>query len=83
MENRKSESSCSSYVLCIDDGGYPASLEVRKIYVTLPDERAAEDHYIRVVDETEEDYLYPAKLFVPIEVPPEATTVLFNVTRHE
>jgi hypothetical protein len=83
MENRKSESSYSSYVLCIDDGGYPASLEVRKIYVTLPDERAAEDHYIRVIDETKEDYLYPAKLFVPIEVPPEATTVLFNVTRHE
>jgi hypothetical protein len=72
----------SSYVLCLDNGGYPESLEIRKIYVTLPDERAAEDHYIRVIDETGEDYLYPASLFVPIEVPPKATTILFNdVTR--
>jgi hypothetical protein len=68
----------TSYVLCIDDGGYPASLETRKVYVTLPDERAANDQYIRVIDETGEDYLYPAHLFVPIEVPPKATTVLFN-----
>jgi len=81
MANQQAE---SSYVLCINDGGYPVSLEVRKVYATLPDERAAEDDYIRVIDETEEDYLYPAKLFVPIQIPPEATTVLFNnVTRHE
>lgn len=70
----------SSYVLCIDDGGYPESLEVRKIYITLPDERAAEDEYIRVVDETGEDYLYPASLFVPIEIPPKASNILFNNT---
>ncbi|HET6854477.1 MAG TPA: hypothetical protein VFH46_19410 [Pyrinomonadaceae bacterium] len=75
MVNHKS---ASSYVLCIDDGGYRVSLEVRKVYVTLPDERAAEDQFIRVIDETGEDYLYPAKLFVPIEIPPQATTVLFN-----
>ena len=68
----------SSYVLCIGHGGYPESLEVRKVYVTLPDERAAEDNYIRVIDETEEDYLYPASLFVPIDVPPQATTILFK-----
>ena len=69
-----------SYVLCIDDGGYPASLEVRKVYVTLPDERAAEDQFIRVIDETGEDYLYPANLFVPIEVPPKATNLFSDVT---
>ena len=70
----------SSYVLCIDDGGYRCSLEIRKVYVTLPDERAAENHFIRVIDETGEDYLYPANLFVPIEVPPKATTLFNNVT---
>jgi hypothetical protein len=75
MQNHQPE---SSYVLCIDDGGYPASLEVRKVYVTLPDERAAEDQFIRVIDETGEDYLYPAGLFVPIEVPPKATNILFS-----
>ena len=66
----------SSYVLCINDGGYPESLEVRKVYVVLPDERAAARHYIRVIDETGEDYLYPAKHFVPIQVPPEAVAVM-------
>ncbi len=65
-----------SYVLCIDDGGYPESLEVRKVYAVLSDDRAAANSYIRVVDETGEDYLYPAKYFVPIQVPPEAAKIL-------
>lgn len=68
--------SVSSYVLCIDDGGYPESLEVRKVYVVLPDERAAANNYIRVIDETGEDYLYPMKYFVTIQLPPEAAKVL-------
>jgi hypothetical protein len=66
----------SSYVLCIDDGGYPESLEVRKLYAVLPDERAAANNYIRVIDETGEDYLYPEKYFVSIELPPEVVRVL-------
>ncbi|MFL6210747.1 MAG: hypothetical protein ACJ74W_17985 [Pyrinomonadaceae bacterium] len=66
----------NSYVLCIDDGGYPESLEVRKVYAVLPDDRAAANNYIRVVDETGEDYLYPAKYFVPIQVPPKAAKIL-------
>ena len=52
--------------------GYPESLEVRKLYAVLPDERAAANDYIRVIDETGEDYLYPAKYFVVIQLPPEA-----------
>lgn len=63
-------------MLCIDDGGYPESLEVRKVYVVLSDDRAAANDYIRVIDETGEDYLYPAKYFVPIQVPPEAVKIL-------
>ena len=66
----------SSYVLCVDDGGYPESLEVRKVYEVLPDERAAINNYIRVIDETGEDYLYPTKYFVSIELPPEVARVL-------
>jgi len=65
----------NSFVLCIDDGGYPASLEVRKVYVALPDQQATERKHIRVIDETGEDYLYPAELFVAITVPPEATSL--------
>jgi hypothetical protein len=44
-----------SYVLCIDDGGYPESLEVRKIYPVLPDEKASARDYLRLIDETGED----------------------------
>lgn len=65
-----------SYVVCIDNGSYPESLEVRKLYIVLPDERAAANEYIRVIDETGEDYLYPAKHFVPIQLPPEIAKLL-------
>ena len=63
--------SITSYVLCIDNGGYPESLEVRKVYPMLPDEKAAARDYIRVIDETGEDYLYPKKHFVPISLSPD------------
>lgn len=53
----------------MDNSGYPASLELHKVYTILPDERAAEDEYIRVVDESGEDYLYPAKRFLPVDLP--------------
>jgi hypothetical protein len=66
----------TSYVLCVDSGGYPESLEIRKVYPVVPDELAAARNYIRVIDETGEDYIYPEKLFVPIEVPPEAARLL-------
>lgn len=66
----------NSYVVCIDNGGYPESLEVRKLYIVLPDERAAANQYIRVIDETGEDYLYPARHFVPIQLPPEIVKLL-------
>lgn len=65
-----------SYVLCIDDGGYPESLEVRKLYPVLPDANAAARKYLRVIDETGEDYLYPAKCFVSIDLPPEILATL-------
>ena len=68
--------SAESFVLCVDNGGYPESLEVRKVYAVLPDERAATNNYIRVIDETGEDYLYPAKYFIPIQLPPEVAKIL-------
>jgi hypothetical protein len=66
------------YALCINNGGYPESLEVRKVYVVLPDERAAANNYIRVIDETDEDYLYPAKYFVMIDVPEQAAEAMLG-----
>ena len=70
------EHSTTSYVLCIDNGGYPESLEVRKVYAVVPDDRAEARQYLRIIDETGEDYLYPSKYFVPIQVPPKAAKIL-------
>ena len=49
--------------------GYEVSLERRKIYLTLRDADAAAQDQVRVIDESGEDYLFPAALFVPIELP--------------
>lgn len=57
------------FVVCVDNTGYPASLEQHKIYRVVPDEQAEADGDIRVVDESEEDYLYSQERFVPIRVP--------------
>jgi hypothetical protein len=57
------------FVVCIDNKGYPASLERNKIYPLLKDERAAEDGFIRIIDESGEDYLYAKKRFAAVTVP--------------
>jgi hypothetical protein len=57
-------------VLCLDNDGYDASLDVRKIYRALADDEAAGLGLIRVIDESGEDYLYPKKLFAPITLTP-------------
>lgn len=57
------------FVVCLDNDGYAASLEVRKIYTTVPDASALKLGLLRVVDESGEDYLYPADQFGEIELP--------------
>ncbi len=56
------------FVVCLSNRGYAASLEARKIYVALVDAKAAADGFVRVVDESGEDYLYPKARFEPIKV---------------
>lgn len=56
-------------VLCVRNAGYEASLERWKIYRALPDRDAAKHQQVRVVDESGEDYLYPATFFAPIKLP--------------
>jgi hypothetical protein len=64
---KKLNSRAIRFAICVIDS--EPDLEVRKIYKVLPDKRAAQDNYVRVVDESGEDYLYPANYFVFIEVP--------------
>ncbi|MFN2516624.1 MAG: hypothetical protein ABR556_10480 [Pyrinomonadaceae bacterium] len=57
------------FAVCINNEGYPASLELHKIYRIIPDRDAAAEDDIRVIDESGEDYLYPANWFVFVELP--------------
>jgi len=66
---KKSRKTSPGFVVCINNENYPASLELHKIYRVIPDEDAAADGDIRVIDESGEDYLYPASYFAPITVP--------------
>ena len=58
----------SRFVVCVNNNECE-DLEVRKLYQVLPDGVAAADGLLRVVDESGEDYLYPAELFLQIELP--------------
>jgi hypothetical protein len=62
-------------MLCINNAEYE-DLEVGKVYRILPDPSATKAGFLRVIDESGEDYLYPASLFVPIELPQSAKRVL-------
>ncbi len=57
------------FVVCIENSGFPASLELHKIYRVVPDAAAAQDGDVRVVDESGEDYLYPAEWFAAVQLP--------------
>ncbi len=56
-------------VICLDDAGYEASVEGRKIYVSSPDSRAEKLGMLRVVDESGEDYLYDRHSFKAVTLP--------------
>jgi len=64
--------SLPQFVACVNNKGYAASLELLKLYQVVTDKTAAKLHQIRVIDESGEDYLYPEKYFVPVELPPSA-----------
>ena len=65
------------FVICIRNEECE-DLEPRKLYRVLPDEAAAVDGYIRVIDESGEDYLYPRDYFLPIELPKAAEKALLS-----
>ena len=67
------------FAVCVDNTGYEASLLVRKIYEVLPDEEAAKDELLRVVDESGEDYLYHLSQFILVEFPAEVERALTTV----
>ena len=56
-------------VVCVKNDGYAVSLELRKLYVSLPDVQAAKHGQLRIIDESGEDYLYPEAYFVAVDLP--------------
>jgi len=69
-------SSRTRFAVCIDNSGYPASLELHKIYRVLPDKEAEGERDIRIVDESGEDYLFEADRFFPVHLSPNTVRVL-------
>ena len=57
------------FMICVNNRGYEASLEARKLYEVLTDKTAEKHHQIRVIDESGEDYLYPDNFFSPVRLP--------------
>jgi hypothetical protein len=74
MKQRKE--STLMFAICVDNSGYPASLELLKVYRVLPDDDAATDGDLRIIDESDEDYLYPASYFVLIDLPQDTERIL-------
>ena len=62
----------AGFVMCVENEPNPESLQLLKVYRTLPDPEAERHKMIRVIDEEGEDYLYPKEWFVKIELKPAA-----------
>lgn len=67
-------------MICVENRGYEASLEIRKIYEILIDREAGKHRQVRVVDESGEDYLYSDKYFAPVRLPSETKEKLELIT---
>ena len=65
-------------VVCIDNEGYPASLEKRKIYIALRDPAAEKRGLLRVIGESGDDYLYPKGFFREIALPQAIRKAVLN-----
>jgi len=68
----------NKFVLCIENEGYKASLELRKLYERLPDKEAERHKQVRIIDESGEDYLYPSDFFAPIRLSAQTRTKLIE-----
>ena len=70
----------SRFVICLSSHGAD-DLEARKLYEALPDRSASREGYLRIVDESGEDYLYPAEYFAPVKLPASVTRKLAPLSR--
>ena len=78
---RKKKDNGARFVVCLDNEGYRASLEVGKLYQMIPDDEAAAHGYVRVVDESGEDYAFAASRFHPVELPQAVERALLSASK--
>ena len=76
----KGHNSKRRYVLCVRNKNYAASLELGKVYLVIEDVAATRRGFLRIVDESGEDYLYPKNYFVSIKLPKAAEGVLQSIS---
>ncbi len=69
------QNSKKRFMLCLESRDCK-DLERRKIYQILPDDEALKEGYLRVIDESGEDYLYPESYFIFLQLPREAQEAL-------
>ncbi len=74
------ESQRARFAVCLDNEGYEASLEVGKLYRVIPDAEAAAHGYVRVVDESGEDYAFRASRFHRVELPQAVEKALLEAS---
>jgi len=68
------------FVVCLSNEGYEASLEIGKLYRLIPDKEAEEHGYLRVVDESGEDYAFSSDRFHKVELPRKVEKVLLGAS---
>lgn len=69
------------FVVCLNNEGFVASLEIGKLYQIIPDTEAEKLGGFRVIDEDGEDYFYDAEMFCPLQVPPIVARTLMSVSK--
>ncbi|MBP7961263.1 MAG: hypothetical protein KBG20_04500 [Caldilineaceae bacterium] len=67
------------FAVCVKNAGYQVSLDLHKIYRLVDDSTALADGDVRIIDESGEDYLYPADWFIMIDVPQQVEQSLLRV----
>lgn len=68
----------TKFLICIDNSEYPASLERRKIYESVPDPTASKTGHVRVIDESGEAYLYPSGIFIDAQLKESVEAAIIN-----
>jgi hypothetical protein len=69
----------NKFLLCVENKGYEASLELRKLYLNIPDKDAESHAQVRIIDESGEDYLFPDRFFAPVRLLAETKNKILEI----